>query len=516
MSKSRLSLVYLIGSFILVSIALAYGASQVITFFQTGADTSDILILDTESVNDYYQPKIRWQPLRNSGRKMEPNTLTKLSKDYVASYFHRQQAMRINSEEELHDHFTAKSRHYLASLVSHHTQQEHMSRGTTISHEARLDFYSEDGTIATLTDQVISFQEIEFDGQRHTLYDTSSYRIMLLLEDNFWRVRHSVKGRFLQGEKPMPTRLNPDSLFIHHGGQQWKIQGINYYPQHHPWTAMWESFDTVDFSTDFRAIKKAGFNTVRIFVPFHEFGGAAVEPVQLEKLKRLLDHVHAQNLQAIVTLFDFFLGYPIEEWTLSDRHAETIVSAIRHHPALLAWDVKNEPDLDFEGTGKKAVTQWLDFIIRRVRSYDPHTPITIGWSQPEAMPTLQSEVDFLSFHYYRDPVLLGSILDQIPSSKPIFLGETGSHSFDDWWFPFKRSDAEQLEYYESIGTVIRSHDLHYAFWTWYDFQHIPSNVAGKWPWQKGPQKSYGILGHGDAPKPAFHWIKNFNKHIYGK
>ena len=184
--------------------------------------------------------------------------------------------------------------------------------------------------------------------------------------------------------------------------------------------------------------------------------------------------------------------------------------------AFLAWDVKNEPDLDFENIGKEEVIDWLNFIIYRIRMYDPDTPITIGWSQPEALVHLENQVDFLSFHYYRDPQDLPEILKTMEISKPIFLGETGTHSFDKWWYPFKHSEDYQLDYYQSIGAVIEDFDLHYAFWTLYDFQTIPSNVAGKWPWQKGPQKSFGIIKYDKSPKPIFQWIKTFNQEVNEK
>ncbi len=149
-------------------------------------------------------------------------------------------------------------------------------------------------------------------------------------------------------------------------------------------------------------------------------------------------------------------------------------------------------------------------MIQRIRGYDSETPITIGWSQPEAMVELQEHVDFLSFHYYRNPAELLNILKEVNSNKPLFLGETGMHSFEKWWYPFKKSEEDQLVFYQEIGHVISEMNLHYAFWTLYDFKAIPSNVAGKWPWQKGPQKSYGIINQEDGEKPSYQWIKTFN------
>ena len=87
MSKSHVSIIYLAGSFILIFTALAWGTSQVVAYFNSGANQKDLLLFSSKSVNEYYQPKVSWRPLQNQGRRMEEGTLTKLSKDYVAFFF---------------------------------------------------------------------------------------------------------------------------------------------------------------------------------------------------------------------------------------------------------------------------------------------------------------------------------------------------------------------------------------------------------------------------------------------
>lgn len=510
MNKSTLSITYLIISFILISSGLVFGASQVIAYFYTGANIENIYLVDTKSVNEYHQPKIEWQPVANEGRKMEKRTLGKIADDYIASYFHIQQVLRTGETQGVEDYFTDTAREYVYKLVDYHQKSGQSSRGTTISHEARLDFYSTDGTILTLTDRVVSFKKMSVDDQYITFYDTSEYQAMLILEDNFWRIRHLVKGDYFDDSIHPIDRLNPDSLFSQLP-MSFKIKCLNYYPMEYPWTEMWGAYDKIDFPTDFKKISTLGFNTLRVFVPFEEFGAVDVDQKQLANLMALLDLAEAHDLKVIVTLFDFFRGYHIEEWTLSDRHAETIVNRIKEHPALLAWDAKNEPDLDFEEFGEDTVVDWLHFIVSRIRMYDPKTPITIGWSQPEAMETLDSEVDFLSFHYYRAPEDLFPILDFMNPDKPLFIGETGAHSFSALWYPYRQDEAYQLNYYKEIGKVIDNNNLHYAFWTLYDFKKIPPNVAGKWPWQKGPQKSYGIIDSKGNQKPIYEWVKKFNQ-----
>ena len=86
----------------------------------------------------------------------------------------------------------------------------------------------------------------------------------------------------------------------------------------------------------------------------------------------------------MVTLFDFYGDYNVLNWTLTHRHAEQIVSTFKDHNAILAWDIKNEPDLDFDSRHKETVIAWLNQMIQEIKKFDPNHFVTIGWSSPEA------------------------------------------------------------------------------------------------------------------------------------
>ncbi len=101
-------------------------------------------------------------------------------------------------------------------------------------------------------------------------------------------------------------------------------------------------------------------------------------------------------------MFDFYGNYELKDWTLTQRHAQTIVTAFKDHRALFGWDIKNEPDLDFESRTQENVLAWLEEMIIRIRSWDPKHPVTIGWSSAEAAQNLGEQVNFVSFHYYQD------------------------------------------------------------------------------------------------------------------
>ena len=527
MIKFRLLQVfYLFMSFGVIFALLITGAAQLLTFFKTGAERGDIVLLPTEQVNDFYQPKVIWDKKRvNEGRPMEKGTLSKITKDYVAANYYQLQSLSTGDLNGLDDYYTLTLRAHLKQLVKENRENNKTFLGTEIEHHLRLRFYSADGTLITFEDDVIHYHETGIkEKEPWAFYDTVSYEVMMLLEDNFWRIRHKVrkpgssKWEFSSPQKSIKNRAHVQDASLMVEGKPFTIKGMNYYPQDYPWLEMWENFDSLHLKEDFDFIRETGFNTLRVFLPYSLFGGPQVSGELLSKFRFMLDQAEKADLKVIVTLFDFFLGYEVTEWSLSDRHLEQVVTALSDHPALIAWDIKNEPDLDFDRIGEREVIQWLEFIAKRLRYYDAYTPITIGWSQPERASLLMDQLDFLSFHFYRDPVELRAFLRHPDQNhlftKPLFLGETGMHSFHAWWFPFGKTEDEQYEFYDQVLAITKEHQLDYAVWTLYDFSEVPGNVAGKLPWKKKPQQAYGLINHQGEAKRSFDLLKAFNSTSY--
>lgn len=509
--------VYLILSFLVIILFLFYGVSQLLVFFKSGAEQSKVTIFPTENVSTFYNPKLTWYDLdENEGRKMEAATYEKVTRDYLASNYYQLKALETGNVDGLHDYFTSKPRQHLVDLTEQYQKNNKSFLGTTIEHNCKVNFYSEDGTMITIEDEVISYKQLEKEGYSKIVsYDTANYEVMLLLEDNFWRVRHKVKdGNDFTLRTNSEYGLNKKAYITNNqifmNNKKFKIKGLNYYPQTHSWQEMWQYFDSIRINKDFELIRESGFNTIRVFVQYDQFNKASVNKIDLSKLRQLMDLAADQDLKVIVTLFDFFLDYEVKDWTLSDRHAEAVVSSIWKHPALFAWDIKNEPDLDYEIHGEYQVNEWLKFIIQRIRRYDLKNFITIGWSQPELINNLNEHLDFLSFHFYREPEDLNQFLNQNSFNKPLFIGEFGKHTYSSWWYPFSQSNEDQLLYYDQVFEVANKHELNYAIWTLYDFMKVPSNVAGKWPWQKNPQKSYGIIDLKGTKKKSYQLIKDNN------
>ncbi|MGB3468033.1 MAG: cellulase family glycosylhydrolase [Cyclobacteriaceae bacterium] len=494
----------------------AFGFSQVYAWFNTGADRSEILLLESQSINSVYQPALTWHENKEQeGRPLEEATILKVKTDYLASHYYLSRAGLNNQISGLDDYYTEDFRKPLIHTVSSYEDSKQIVNGTTIAHAITPRFYSTDGTLVVLSDEIISYNEITRNGRTVSYYDTASYDVMLLLEDNYWRIRHKVRSeniaRFsrVTNDKSKNKVISGSQFVV--GGKPFRLKCMNYYPAANPWREMWLNFDEKVIAEDFMELQKLGFNSVRIFVPYTLFGRNNIDREMVEKMRKTLSIAEQSDLKVIVTLFDFFLGYQVEEWTVSDRHAEQIVNALKDHPALFAWDIKNEPDLDFENIGKEKVTAWLDFIVRRIKGYDPVNLVTIGWSQPEISHLLAEEVDFISFHFYRNPAELAVYLKgRKIKNKPLFAGETGMHSYDSWWYPFGKNQADQATYTANILETLAAHQVSYGIWTLHDFKHIPSDVAGRAPWKKNPQKKYGLIDRNGNKKEIYDTVFNYN------
>jgi len=285
-----------------------------------------------------------------------------------------------------------------------------------------------------------------------------------------------------------------------------QIKGINYYPQSSPWLDFWLDYDQKVIRKDLMRIKSLRMNTVRIFIPSDGVVPGLQFKVMLDKLELLLDECLVLDLDVVVTLFDFPVSFDLSYYTRSERQLEDILTRFKDHSAILAWDLKNEPDLDFPGHSKKKVLQWLNYMIEKARDYDPNHLLTIGWSNPEDAVLLASKLDFVSYHYYRDPKSLALDMLKLKAEvkKPLLLGEFGIPSNKKWYMPRGHSKIDQSDYLKKMKREMEINDVPYLLWTLYDFDEIPTEVFGYKKWAHSKQKYFGLMDCNGEKKPAYY------------
>ncbi|WP_228237833.1 glycoside hydrolase family 2 TIM barrel-domain containing protein [Allomuricauda sp. M10] len=501
MVKKNLYRALLLLSFLAVNAGIIYGLAAAWSFLNTGADKSAILHIG-DTIEQAYQPKITWTIEGQRGRKIAKQALGELEKDYLNAWYVKNIALNSYDQLGIADYYTEDARKQVENLVKTNQTNNIKVETTTLSHHPQLEFYSLDGKLAVLTDiDVVQFEKVYTVGTLvHQQRTSHSYKAILMLEDGFWRIRQMVKI-------PNPDLTQNESKQLSFDIKKWK--GINYYPKDNPWNMFGKNFDMEAIYADFETITTLGLNSVRVFVPYEGFGGASVKEEMLGQLEELLDIAQEHNLKVLVTLFDFYGNYDLMDWTLTHRHAETIVTRLKSHEALLGWDIKNEPDLDFESRGKNTVLGWLSEMAQQIKQNDSIHPITIGWSTPEAALHLANEVDFVSFHYYEAPENFKErflALKDSVDAKPLVLEEYGKSSYSGIWNLFSNSKDDQATYYEKMQAVLTKEQLPYFIWTLYDFETVPTSVVGRKPWRKAPQKHFGLMDSEGKEKPAYRII----------
>jgi endo-1,4-beta-mannosidase len=84
--------------------------------------------------------------------------------------------------------------------------------------------------------------------------------------------------------------------------------------------------------------------------------------------------------------------------------AEKIVTALKDHPALFAWDLLNEPlwtvDNYCIGVDHASVIKAVDAMHDLVRSIDSRTPLTVGEGKDEYLGEWNTITNFASPHIY--------------------------------------------------------------------------------------------------------------------
>lgn len=501
-------------SFIVISIFTMLGLARILDYLNTGADRTSMLHLETES-EDVYLPRVNWTSLENPARDMEKNTLGKLERDYLFSWYVKNTALKTNNSQGIDDYYTANTRLNLYRTIKYNREHKITIENTTIKHSPDLEFYSQDGQLVVFTDKnVIEYQKVYQNKELvTTIQDTATYKVMMLLEDGFWRVRHLLK---MKPEIFAADTIKANPVYTVKNNQilqnkvPYTIKGINYYPKNSAWDTFGELFNKDTIAADFDIIKKAKLNTIRIFIQYDDFGKAKIIPEKMKKLKTLLDLAEAKKLAVVVTLFDFYSDYSLDNWTLTHRHAEQIVSAFKDHKAILAWDMKNEPNLDFENRGKENVLSWLDHMETVIKENDPNHLVTIGWSNSVEATNLAYKMDFISYHFYNDIIHLEYETNQLlkNTKKPVVIQEFGVPSYGGMWNFWEGSIEKQATYHQKMQAYFKKNNYSFMSWTLYDFPHVPDQVAGKWPWQKNRQTKFGFIDDKGVNKPAFKYISN--------
>ncbi len=456
-------------------------------YFKTASDEEPELRLSKESLSNHF-PHIKWlQDDAQIEGDINPYLRKQIEQAYIDSWHIANISLKSQNDIGLRDYFSDR----LASRLSEANESADLTfQRVDLVHHLKLHLLSLDKRVVAFSDSSARVVQTCHNKMGelvlHQEY-SPSFDVIMALDDGRWRIveMEQTKVSINEKEKKLSSGTVP------------AFKGINYYPAEIPWKRFWEDFDRKFIARDFPIIDSLGYDLVRIFIPFESFGGANVAQRELANLNSLLDMAHGNNLSVIITLFDFPIGFGLETYTAYDRHLISVVQEVKNHPALLLWDLKNEPDIDFKFHDREEVRRWLEFFLARLRQLDSQTPITIGWADIAYAGILAEQLDLISFHYYDEVSEIGPKIDVLREQvgdKPISLEEYGRSSFSSWWYPFGYSEAEQQQYIELMDSVLLHKGIRRSvLWCYSDYEAVPSYVAGSRPWIKATQRHFGLV-----------------------
>ncbi len=294
------------------------------------------------------------------------------------------------------------------------------------------------------------------------------------------------------------------------GGQPFAVWGANYYPRNAPWYRFLAEGDEAQIREEFAVMDAAGFSAIRIFLRYEVlFQCRPEDAIPNEDTFALVDLIFdladQHGIKLIVTLNDLpdKTFRPLyTDWAHYDNQTIYIVRRYRNRSAILAWDVRNEGDIDYGAHPNldpeftvDEVMVWLEHITALVREHDPHHLVTAGWWGDPLV--TEPYVDFLSFHHWEDAGKLQERFSDYASraSKPLLLQEVGYHSFAA--APFDaRDEALQAQLLKEAWDVSQNNNqLGWLAWTAFDFtpdKGFPENF----------EHHFGLWRNDLTPKPA--------------
>lgn len=445
---------------------------------------------------------VEWQPdSPDLKRAMEPLTRDDVTSTWIRAWEQMSIVAQTGDTTGLEVYFSDSALEGLLGSTGDTSERPVRQLG----HELRVDFYSQDGQVIGLSaEQVDLVRSVEVQGALGWMQTEESYDAVLLLEDGNWRIHHWVRRSGQQRWWTDPAPASTDQNAVAAASE---LRGINYYPRDTPFDAFWPNYEASTVAADLDLVVDARLDSVRIFLPFDELGGRWTTIDDLAPVLDFLDQAHQRDLGVVVTLFDGRTDHRTDKWDSDGKHIETVVSTLADHPALLMWDLKNEPDRDIgaNGVDEQLLYGWIGHVAHLVRLFDAETPTTVGWSTPSAALAAPIHTDVVSFHYYGAADQLatwGQTLIDHSQGRPLALTEFGLPTWNSV-FPGGHTEQEQARYIADVLDASSEVGIDATMvWTLWDLAEAPGD-AGIKPWKTGPQKALGLLRADGTPKPAF-------------
>ena len=205
----------------------------------------------------------------------------------------------------------------------------------------------------------------------------------------------------------------------------------------------------------------------------HGFGARSLVPVGADSPMMVLLFQNWQSTPGKDRMAPSF--YPKLE-----AYVQAIVGRMKDNPAVLLWDVMNEPEFAGEGPVSPGVfmtpemekmrDSFLNHFHGFIKRKFPDEALTIGWARLEDADKYEALADVLTFHVYGEPAKLQAAIDKAVSigaqrGKKIFITETlANWDFGTPDFGRLASDEQQLAHYQKDLPVLMKSPMGWIAW----------------------------------------------------
>jgi endo-1,4-beta-mannosidase len=274
------------------------------------------------------------------------------------------------------------------------------------------------------------------------------------------------------------------------GGRRFIPVGAHWVPAKSglQWPLEW---DAADLEADFAKMAELGFNTVRfdLFWAWFEPRPGEYNPEAFRQLDAFIHLAHQYSIYLHPALFiggevgEAFWDVPWrqgrhphadpEMLRLQTDHAAEIARRYRDEPAILAWDLTDEPPFWIVGdrTTDAMAINWTRLVAGALRRHDPAHLLCVGTSMedinhgPFRPDNLSAEMDFFSVHPYSiyspdrfpDPMLsvrgtyAGAFETALSlgAGRPVMIHEFGASSAQ--YDPLRIAAFDRVTFYSGLA-----------------------------------------------------------------
>lgn len=190
-----------------------------------------------------------------------------------------------------------------------------------------------------------------------------------------------------------------------------------------------------------------------------EAGGNSIRTWGTENAKTILDEAHKHGLTVMMGLWlqHERHGFDYDDSVAVRRQKDAFrkeVLALKDHPALLAWGVGNEVDLNYSNTNVWYAVEEIAKMIKEIDPHHPTTTITAGLDSIEVqlIKARCPSLDFYSINTYGDLDKLPSQIERFGWTGPYMITEWGPNGHWEvkrapWGAPLEQSSAQKAESY---------------------------------------------------------------------